>query len=416
MNKEEWKKIFHQSLTLFVSLALALLLFFVIWRFNDIKGTLHWLTGVLIPFVYGGVLAYLLKPPCNFLEKKIEALLPQKRKKLANSLAVLATLILALLIVYLLFIMVIPELARSIMTLANTVPQSIEQFTAWLNTELEGSEVLQGYVNTALTDIESRLQGWAQTDLIPMLQGIMGGFATTVGSVMTLLSNLVIGIIVCIYLLLGRKTFVRQGRAVLYAVMKPQSADKVLDEITFIDKIFVGFFAGKILDSVIVGVICYVFCVILSFMMDFPNALLISVIIGVTNMIPYFGPFIGTIPTALLILIDSPLACFIFVVFIIILQQFDGNILGPMLLADSVGLSSFWVLFSITLFQGLFGFVGLLIGVPVFAVIYDLIKRAVVRGLAAHGKSEELYRVPEPPKEAEKPRRMRRKKSGGEGD
>ena len=161
-----------------------------------------------------------------------------------------------------------------------------------------------------------------------------------------------------------------------------------MQEVTFIDKTFVGFFGGKILDSAIVGVLCYIFCLIMTFAMDFPNAMLISVIVGITNVIPYFGPYIGAVPSALLVLISSPVNCAVFVVFIIILQQFDGNILGPKLLADSVGLTGFWVLFSITLFQGFFGFAGILVGVPVFAVIYDLIKRMVVKGLKKHDKME----------------------------
>ena len=138
------------------------------------------------------------------------------------------------------------------------------------------------------------------------------------------------------------------------------------------------------------GLICYVFCIVMTFTMGFPNAVLISVIVGVTNVIPYFGPYIGAVPSALLVLISGPVNCIIFIVFIIILQQFDGNILGPALLADSVGLTGFWVLFSITLFQGFFGFVGILVGVPVFAVIYDMIRRLVMLGLKKHGKTEFL--------------------------
>ena len=181
----------------------------------------------------------------------------------------------------------------------------------------------------------------------------------------------------------------------IYAVFKPERAEKVLREFAFIDKTFVGFFAGKILDSAIVGLLCYIFCAIMSVVMTgFENAVLISVIIGVTNIIPYFGPFIGAAPSALLILIASPRSCIIFLLFILILQQFDGNVLGPRLLADSVGLSGFWVLFSITLFQGLFGFVGILVGVPVFAVIYDLLKRGILLGLEKHGKTDVLWDGP----------------------
>ena len=163
-----------------------------------------------------------------------------------------------------------------------------------------------------------------------------------------------------------------------------------MNELRFADKTFDGFLSGKILDSAIVGLICYGFCLIMAFTRGFSNGILISLIIGVTNIIPYFGPFIGAVPTTLMILMSDPIGAVIFLIFIIILQQFDGNVLGPKLLAGSVGLSGFWVLFSITVFGGFFGFVGVLIGVPVFAVIYDLIRKLVRRGLQRHHKEELL--------------------------
>ena len=390
MKKDDWKKIFYQSLTGFVSLALAILLFFSIRGFGEIRQSFQWLLGVLKPVIYGAVMAYLLKTPCNFLEKRILALMPEKHKKRANGLTVLVVMILTFLIIYLLMIMVIPEMASSTLILVNAVPQKMDEFANWLTGMLDGNELLQTYANTAILNVENHLQDWAKTDLLPTMQGMMGGFADTVGSVVGILYNLLIGIIICIYLLLGRKTFARQGKAVLYAVFKSERADAVLRELQFIDKTFVGFFGGKILDSAIVGLICYVFCIVMTFTMGFPNAVLISVIVGVTNVIPYFGPYIGAVPSALLVLISGPVNCIIFIVFIIILQQFDGNILGPALLADSVGLTGFWVLVSITLFQGFFGFVGILVGVPVFAVIYDMIRRLVMLGLKKHGKTELL--------------------------
>ena len=299
-------------------------------------------------------------------------------------------LLLAVLVLYLLTSMVIPEMVASVITLANAVPGKIEQFTQWLLAHLEGNEVLQNYVNTAFENVEKWLTNWATTDLLPTMQGMMGGVMNTVGSVITVLKNIVLGIIICIYLLMGRKKLARHGKAVVYALLKPATGDKVLEEFRFIDKTFVGFFGGKILDSAIVGLICYIFCMVMSVVAGFQNAVLISVIIGVTNVIPYFGPFIGAVPSALLIFINSPRNCLIFLIFIVILQQFDGNVLGPRLLAGSVGLTGFWVLFAITLFQGLFGFIGILVGVPVFAVIYDLIRRGVVAGLARHDKSDVL--------------------------
>lgn len=396
LKKVDWKKIVYQSLSGFVTLALAILLYFAIQKSGQISQSFHWLMGVLTPVITGAVMAYLLKTPCNFLEKRIESLLPAKHKKRANALTVTIVLLLTFFIIYLLLSMVIPEMVQSIMILINAVPQKIDVFARWITEKLDGNEVAQKYVNTTIISLEAKLEEWAQTDLLPTMQGMMGGFANTVGSVVGILSNFIIGIIICIYLLLGRKTFARQGKAVLYAAVKSDYADIILEEVSFIDKTFVGFFGGKILDSAIVGLICYVFCLIMTFAMDFPNAVLISVIVGVTNVIPYFGPYIGAVPSALLVLISSPVNCVIFIVFIIVLQQFDGNILGPRLLADSVGLTGFWVLFSITLFQGFFGFTGILVGVPVFAVIYNFAKRLVLIGLRKHGKLDMLL-----PQEAE---------------
>ena len=390
MNKESLKKLLIQSLSGFFSLALAVLFFFVLQRFEELRQSLHWLLWVLTPFLYGGAMAYLLKTPCAFLERQFQAALPEKYKKRANVLGVVAVLIISALVIYLLLSMVLPEMWESIVALAVAVPPKAEEFTQWVLSHLEGNEMLQNYVNNAFASLEDWLKNWATTDLLPTVQNMMGGAFTVASSVLTAMKNIVLGLIICVYLLLSRKKFAKHGRAVIYALFKPARAEALLREVSFIDTTFVGFFGGKILDSAIVGLICYVFCMIMTFAAGFQNAVLISVIIGVTNVIPYFGPFIGAAPAALLILISSPRNCLIFLVFIVILQQFDGNVLGPKLLAGSVGLTGFWVLFAITLFQGLFGFVGILVGVPVFAVIYDLVRRAIVSGLRRHGKLDVL--------------------------
>ena len=390
MNKEFLKKIFFKSLTGFLSLALAILLFFCIQRMDQLRYALRWLLGVLTPFVYGGAMAYLLKTPCGFLEGKIEEALPEKHKKRANVLSVVAVLLISALLIYLLLNMVIPEMVSSIVALAVAVPPKAQEFANWVVGHLEGNELLQNYVTNAFTNMEGWLRNWANTELLPTVQNMMGGAVTAVSSVFTVLKNIILGVIICIYLLVGRKKFAKHGTALVYALFKPERADAMLKEFAFIDRTFVGFFGGKILDSAIVGLICYAFCVVMTVVAGFQNAVLISVIIGVTNVIPYFGPFIGAVPAALLILISSPRNCLIFLIFIVILQQFDGNILGPKLLAGSVGLTGFWVLFAITVFQGLFGFMGILVGVPVFAVIYDLVRRWIVAGLRRHDKLDIL--------------------------
>lgn len=397
MNKEFLKKIFYQSLTGFLSLALAILLFCCIQSLDQLRRGFQWIMDILMPFIYGGTLAYLLKTPCNYLEGKFQTLLPEKGKRYANVLSVVTVLLLSLLVIYLLLSSVIPEMVDSIVALALMVPGRVEDLALWVVEHLEGNEELQSYASTMFTDMENWLRNWATTDLLPTVQGMMQGMMgmmgdvmTTVGSVLTVLKNVVLGLIICVYSLLSRRKFAKHGKALVYASLKPEWAEAALRELRFIDGTFVGFFGGKILDSAIVGVICYIFCAIMTATAGFQNAVLISVIIGVTNVIPYFGPFIGAVPAALLILISSPRNCLIFLIFILILQQFDGNVLGPKLLAGSVGLTSFWVLFSITLFQGLFGFVGILVGVPVFAVIYDLLRRWIVRGLKKHGKLDVL--------------------------
>lgn len=290
MNKEFLKKVFFRSLTGFLSLALAILLFFCIQRLDQLRQSFHWLLDVLTPFIYGGVMAYLLKTPCNFLEEKIRAVLPDKYVKRANVLSVVAVLVISVLVLYLLLSMVIPEMIESTIALAVAVPPKAEQMAQWVIDHLEGNEVLQNYVDNAFASMESWLYDWATTDLLPTMQGMMDGVVTTVSSVLTVVKNIVLGIIICIYLLLGRKTFAKHGKALIYAAFKPERAEALLKEFFFIDRTFVGFFGGKILDSAIVGLICYIFCMVMTVVAGFQNAVLISVIIGVTNVIPYFGP------------------------------------------------------------------------------------------------------------------------------
>ncbi|MCI6733047.1 MAG: AI-2E family transporter [Lachnospiraceae bacterium] len=392
MKKNDWKSVWQNSLSGSISLILAIAVYFTFSHISQIGSAFQNIRSILAPFLIGGVMAYLLKNPCNFLEEHLEPVM--KNKKRARILSVFVTLLLAFLILYLLLSMILPEIIDSIATLINIMPSSIERFTVWVSNILSDNEILKTYVNTTVNDLSGRLQTWMSKDLLPTLMGFMGNAASnaasTVGSIVTVVKNIVIGIIVCIYLLLDRKRMAKQAKAVLYAVLKPEQAEKLLKEAVFVDNTFGGFFTGKILDSAIVGLICYIFCLMMSLFSTFPNVILISVIIGVTNIIPYFGPFFGAIPSALLILINSPKNCLIFLLFIIILQQVDGNIISPKILSNSIGLSGFWVLFSITLFGGIFGFIGILIGVPIFALFYNLAKRLVIRGLKKNGSPDFL--------------------------
>ena len=383
--KPHAKPYLYGMLAGFGAISLSIVFFFFIYRFKGFGDAVATLTGILMPFIYGGVIAYLLKPVCNTVESFLRRLFPEKMHGLANGLAVAATILFGLLLVYALLMMIIPQLITSVTALYYTGRANIGKFVHWFNhlQFVADNQTLMEYVNKAYAALSVDLDSWIKNTLMPSMQNIISGVGIGVLSVVTVFKNLIIGIIVAVYLLAARRKFVRQARLILYSLFKPRWADAIVTEVRYADKMFGGFINGKILDSAIIGLLCYLVCVIVKF----PSALLVSVIIGVTNVIPFFGPFIGAVPATLLILIQNPIKALWFVLFVLILQQLDGNIIGPKILGNTTGLSSFWVLFAILLFGGLWGFVGMIIGVPLFAVIYDVIKKLVIHGL---GRNEEL--------------------------
>ena len=383
--KPHAKPYLYGMLAGFGAISLSIVFFFFIYRFKGFGDAVATLTAILMPFIYGGVIAYLLKPVCNTVENFLRRLFPEKMHGLANGLAVAATILFGLLLVYALLMMIIPQLITSVTTLYYTGRANLGKFVTWFNhlQFVADNQTLMEYVNKAYAALSVDLDSWIKNTLMPSMQNIISGVGIGVLNVVTVFKNLIIGIIVAVYLLAARRKFVRQARLILYSIAKPRWADAIVTEVQYADKMFGGFINGKILDSAIIGLLCYLVCVIVKF----PSALLVSVIIGVTNVIPFFGPFIGAVPATLLILIQNPIKALWFVLFILILQQLDGNIIGPKILGNTTGLSSFWVLFAILLFGGLWGFVGMIIGVPLFAVIYDVIKKLVIHGL---GRNEEL--------------------------
>ena len=383
--KPHVKPYLYGMLAGFGAISLSIVFFFFIYRFKGFGDAVATLTGILMPFIYGAVIAYLLKPVCNTVENFLRRFFPEKWHGFVNALSVAATLLFGLLLVYALLMMIIPQLVTSVTTLYYTARANLNQFVRWVNhlQFVADNEVIMEYVNKAYNAISVDFDSWVKNTLMPSMQNIVSGVSIGVLNVVVMFKNLIIGIIVAIYLLASRKKFVRQAKLILYSVVKPRWADLIVSEVQYADKMFGGFINGKIMDSAIIGLLCYIVCVIVKF----PSALLVSVIIGVTNVIPFFGPFIGAVPATLLILIQNPIKALWFVLFVLILQQIDGNIIGPKILGNTTGLSSFWVLFAILLFGGLWGFVGMIIGVPLFAVIYDVIKKLVFHGLR---RNEEL--------------------------
>ena len=386
--KPHIKPYLYGMLAGFGAIALSILFFFLIYRFQGFGNAISKVKGILMPFIYGAVIAYLLKPVCNTVENFLRRLLPEKMGSTANMLSVAFSLLFGILVVYALFMMIVPQLVTSVTTLYYTAQNNIRDFVDWASKQeiIASNEQLLDFIKTSYNKLQANLDTWVKETLLPSMQSILSGAAVGVMSFVTFLKNFVIGLIVSVYLLASRKKFGQQGKLILYSLVKPRWADLFLEEICYADKMFGGFINGKILDSAIIGVLCYIACLIFKF----PSALLVSVIIGVTNVIPFFGPFIGAIPATLLILIQNPIKALWFVLFVLVLQQVDGNIIGPKILGNTTGLSSFWVLFAILLFGGLWGFVGMIIGVPLFAVIYDVIKKLVFHGLK---RNEELEMV-----------------------
>ena len=368
----------------FGAISLSVLFFFVLYRSQALGDVVDEIVDILMPFVYGGVIAYLLCPMCNKYSDFFTRILPVKGRKWAEPFAITLSLLTGALIVYVLIIMMVPQLADSIVSIWNTLPGDVEDLFNRFQEKYGDSQEFQqvlAYLNTSYDTIYAAVDSWAKTTLVPSISNIVSGVGMGVWKLFGFLMDFVIGIIAALYLLANRKLFKRQGALIIRGALKPRWADLVIEEIRFVDKMFGGFIEGKIVDSLIIGVICYIGCLICKF----PNALLVSAIVGITNVIPFFGPFIGAVPATLLILIVNPIQALWFVLFVFLLQQLDGNVIGPLILGDATGVSSFWVLFSILLFGGLWGLVGMVVAVPLFAVIYDIIRRLVFLGLRQRG-------------------------------
>ena len=375
-------------LSLFGAISLSIVVFFVVYRFQGIGDIVRRLGEILAPFIYGGIVAYLLRPMCNFFEQTLETTLPGKTKKAAAPLAVALSLLTGILLVYTLIIMIAPQLYESIHSLWITIPDKVNRFIQWATEKFGDEEIIArvlALLNTNSESIYEQLETWGKNLLSPYLTGlssIVSGVGSSLVKIFKFLYNLLIGLIVACYLLASRKRFARQSVMVVRSLLKPRWADLFLGEVAFVDRMFGGFIDGKLLDSAIIGVLCYLGCLLFRF----PNALLVSTFVGITNVIPFFGPFIGAVPSTLLIMIENPIKGLWFIVFVLALQQLDGNVIGPKILGDRTGLSSFWVLFAIVLCGGLWGVAGMVICVPMFAVIYDIVKKLVRRGL--HGKGQ----------------------------
>lgn len=408
MNKEKFEKYLYTGLMVSGVVVVGILCFFLFFQWNSVTKTIGILTSVLKPFIYGAVIAYLLAPVCNYFEKyvrkgllhvwkepvekdkKKETLKREKREKRINSFSNVAGMMIAFILSFIFILglvaLVIPQINASmikISALIERVPDMLDDLYVKIQQLLEQYPQIEQNVLAVYDEAAQYIENWIRNDLLPNWSILIGNVSNGVIGFANILKNLFIGIIAAVYLLYSKDVFIAQAKKLIYSLFGSKRGNQIVEEARYTHKVFGGFIVGKLVDSLIIGIICF----IAMWIFKLPYAVLVSVIVGITNVIPFFGPYIGAIPSAILILLVSPIQCLTFVIIIIILQQFDGNILGPKILGNSTGLTGFWVLFSIMVFGAWFGFVGMLIGVPVFAVIYNAVRRLVNVRLKKKGLS-----------------------------
>lgn len=377
------KQQFSQGLTLLLVVIVCLLIYFALLRLEMISNVIHLILGILKPIIYGFAIAYLLNP---IVKKVDEHLIPYINKHFPNSkkaaqisrgTGIFIAVILLISIITALCNMMLPELYKSIWNMVSTVPSqlntAVDQITKMMSKDTTTGQLFTNVLMQA-TDF---IQNWMKTDLLEQVNVVMSNLTVGVINVVKELFNGIIGIIISVYVLWGKEVFSQQAKKIVYAIFKPNSANMILHLTIKSNEIFGGFIIGKIIDSVIIGILCFIGLSILKM----PYTLLVSVIVGVTNVIPFFGPYIGAIPSAILITLSNPIKGLYFLIFILILQQIDGNIIGPKIIGNSTGLSAFWVVFSILLGGGLFGIPGMILGVPTFAVLSYIVTMLINHNL-----------------------------------
>ena len=364
-------------------LASGILCAFVLFKMPVIISVLKGITEILKPFLYGVVFAYLLAPLCNKIEEKLFQIFPKaktKARRFICFIAIVISLCVAIAVIWLIIMMIIPQVWDSVMKIIQMVPQKLIVVNNWIEHMLENQPELQAYFEEFSSQAESNIDSLLNVDTIQKVQSIINSLSVQLFGVLGVVKNIFLGLLISAYLLGSRKLFGAQAGLILHGVFSDKWAKIIEEEIRYTDKMFNGFLVGKIIDSAIIGLLCFAGTSI----MGFEAPAFISVIIGITNIIPFFGQFIGAIPCGLLLLLENPMHCLYFIIFIFVLQQLDGNVIGPKILGNTTGVSSFWVLFAILLFGGMWGVVGMVIGVPLFAVIYDIIRKLVYRGLRKH--------------------------------
>jgi len=378
-----------------IVLIIAMLCYHALQSIGILFDYAHRLVGFVLPAVYGVVFAFLLNPLLRTIENRLLPRVFGKAKPKPSAkrgIAILITYLIALVALVAFFRLVLPQLIEGLVSLFGNVNYYFKYLTnLYDNIIVFMEEFLHANNSTNTTQIANELSDMIISSiraslnaLITLLEHSLSALATLAASISNIVINLVLGVIISIYILLDREKLFAQLKKIGRAVFPNDTYNLIYDIAMDINRIFSGFVIGKVIDSLIIGILCVIGMSILQ--LDY--AVLISVIVGVTNVIPYFGPFIGAVPGAIILFIISPMKALWFLIFILLLQQLDGNVIGPKILGETIGLSPLWIVFSIMLFSGLLGVLGMFIGVPLFAILYSLVKRFIAYLLRRKGESD----------------------------
>lgn len=387
------KKYFRIGITAFTVIAASICFYYLIFHGDRFSAQLDSLFRVISPVLFGIIFAYLMTPMVNGIEKKIlfpiwskdKGSVTLKQKKYMRACAIIITVLIVIWLIYGFFSILIPNIFTSIRSIGRQFPDYVENLTIWSAKFLEDNPDIEKMVIRVLDEYSEEFTKYLNGSIIPQMEALVKQLSLSMIGVLKALWNIIIGVIISIYVLYNKEIYAGQAKKIIFALFNTGTANQFIKDVRFISDTFIGFISGKIIDSIIIGFICFAGTTFLKM----PYALLISVIIGVTNVIPFFGPYLGAVPSTILILMVNPVKAIYFVIFILILQQIDGNVIGPKILGQSTGLSGFWVIFSITIFGGILGIPGMIIGVPFFAVIYAMIRRVTNRMLAKRGLPQE---------------------------
>ncbi len=398
--KFKWNKSYlGWGLTAFAVILASTIIIFILVNQKSVVAGIGNLFNSLVPIFYGFIFAYLLCPIVNFFDTRVFGRIFAKKakpvrhepenhglqtfvkNKAARVLSILVTIVIVLAILAGVISAILPQLETTIRTLVNNIPSYIATVTDWITSTFTSFPDLGAEVSDIVQQSFGALRNFLSNSFLPQVGDYLGTLTNGIMSVIGIFMNLLLGLVISIYCLYSKELFSAQAKKLLYSIVKVSHANKFIDAVRRIHRSFGSFLTGTLIDSFVVACVTFV----VTTLFNVPFALLVSVIMGLTNIIPYFGPFIGAVPSAFLILMEDPFKCLIFIIIILVIQNLNGNVLSPRILGENIGLPSFWIIFALLAGQGLFGFWGLIIGIPLFAVVYSTGKELIASRLTAKG-------------------------------